>query len=200
MIRRPPRSTRTDTLFPYTTLFRSVHGGTSGIGTTAISFCGLFGVKIIVTCGSDEKCSAALKVGATHAINYGDYDFVEAVLKITAGHGVQAVLDMVGGDYVARNLACLAEDGRHVSIATQRGAKSDVPIIDVMRRRLTLTGSTLRPRSVGFKSMIADELEKSVWPFVREGKLRPVMDSRFPLAEARSEERRGGKECVSTCR
>src|SRR3546814_2855413 len=91
---------------------------------------------------------------------------------------------MVGGDYVARNLACLAEDGLQVSIATQRGAKSDVPIIDVMRRRLTLTGSTLRPRSVGFKSMIADELEKSVWPFVREGKLRPVMDSRFPLAEA----------------
>src|SRR3546814_15149859 len=87
---------------------------------------------------------------------------------------------MVGGDYVARNLACLAEDGRHVSIATQRGAKSEVPIIDVMRRRLTLTGSTLRPRSVVFKSMIADELEKSVWPFVRDGKLRPVMDSRFP--------------------
>src|SRR3546814_4819548 len=134
-----------------------VHGGTSGIGTTAISLCGLFGVKIIVTCGSDEKCSAALKVGATHAINYAASDFVAAVLKITAGHGVQAVLDMVGGDYVARNLACLAEDGRHVSIATQRGAKSDVPIIDVMRRRLTLTGSTLRPRSVGFKSMRSEE-------------------------------------------
>lgn len=161
-----------------------VHGGTSGIGTTAISLCGLFGVKIIVTCGSDEKCSAALKAGATHVINYAASDFVEAVLEITAGLGVQAVLDMVGGDYVARNLACLAEDGRHVSIATQRGAKSEIPIIDVMRKRLTLTGSTLRPRSVGFKSMIADELEKSVWPFVREGKLRPVMDSRFPLAEA----------------
>src|SRR3546814_1240093 len=97
-------------------------------------------------------------------MNYGASELVEAVLKITAGHGVQAVLDMVGGDYVARNLACLAEDGRHVSIATQRGAKSDVPIIDVMRRRLTLTGSTRRPRSVGFQSMIADELEKAVWP------------------------------------
>src|SRR3546814_18829784 len=121
--------------------------------TTAISLCGLFGVKIIVTCGSDEKCSAALKAGATHAINYAASDFVEAVLKITAGHGVQAVLDMVGGDYVARNLACLAEDGRPVSIAPQRGANSDVPLIAVIRRRLTLTGSHLRPHPVGFNSI-----------------------------------------------
>lgn len=161
-----------------------VHGGTSGIGTMAISLCGLFGIRIIVTCGSDEKCAAALDAGATHAINYATADFVEAVREITGGKGVQAVLDMVGGDYVARNLACLAEEGRHVSIATQKGVKAEIPLVPVMQKRLTLTGSTLRPRSVAFKTLIADELAQTVWPFVEEGRLRPVMDRAFPLAEA----------------
>jgi putative PIG3 family NAD(P)H quinone oxidoreductase len=161
-----------------------VHGGTSGIGTMAIALCGLFGIRIIVTCGSEDKCAAALKAGATYAINYATTDFVEAVRDLTGGKGVQAVLDMVGGDYVARNLACLAEDGRHVSIATQRGVKAEIPLVPVMQKRLTLTGSTLRPRSVAFKTLIADELAQTVWPFVEEGKLRPVMDRSFPLAQA----------------
>jgi putative PIG3 family NAD(P)H quinone oxidoreductase len=161
-----------------------VHGGTSGIGTMAIKLCKLFGVHIIVTCGSDEKCSAALEIGADHAINYRTEDFAEAVKAITGGKGVQAVLDMVGGDYVARNLACLAEDGRHVSIATQKGAKAEIPLVTIMQRRLTLTGSTLRPRPVSFKAMIADELAQSVWPFVEQGQLRPVIDRTFPLSEA----------------
>jgi putative PIG3 family NAD(P)H quinone oxidoreductase len=161
-----------------------VHGGTSGIGTMAISLCGLFGIRIIVTCGSEEKCAAALKAGATYAINYATTDFVEAVRDLTGGKGVQAVLDMVGGDYVARNLVCMAEDGRHVSIATQRGVKAEIPLVPVMQKRLTLTGSTLRPRSVAFKTLIADELAQTVWPFVQEGKLRPVMDRSFPLAQA----------------
>lgn len=161
-----------------------VHGGTSGIGTMAIGLCNLFDVKIIVTCGTDEKCAAATKLGADHAINYAAADFVEEVKAITGGKGVQAVLDMVGGDYVARNLACLGEEGRHVSIATQRGVKAEIPLRSVMLQRLTLTGSTLRPRSVTFKSLVAEELAQVVWPFVREGKLRPVMDRRFPLVEA----------------
>jgi putative PIG3 family NAD(P)H quinone oxidoreductase len=161
-----------------------VHGGTSGIGTMAIALCGLFGIRIIVTCGSEDKCAAALKAGATYAINYATTDFVEAVRDLTGGKGVQAVLDMVGGDYVARNLACMAEDGRHVSIATQRGVKAEIPLVPVMQKRLTLTGSTLRPRSVAFKTLIADELAQTVWPFVQEGKLRPVMDRSFPLAQA----------------
>lgn len=161
-----------------------VHGGTSGIGTMAISLCNLFGIRIIVTCGSDGKCAAAMEKGADRAINYSTADFVEEVKAITEGKGVQAVLDMVGGDYVARNLACLAEDGRHVSIATQRGVKAEIPLLPVMQKRLTLTGSTLRPRSVAFKTMIAEELAQTVWPFVEEGKLRPAMDKRFPLAQA----------------
>ncbi|HKR16276.1 NAD(P)H-quinone oxidoreductase [Rhizorhapis sp.] len=161
-----------------------VHGGTSGIGTMAISLCALFGITAIVTCGSDSKCEAALKIGASHAINYATTDFVEAVREITEGRGVQAVLDMVGGDYVPRNLACLAEEGRHVSIATQRGVTAEIPLVAIMQKRLTLTGSTLRPRSVGFKTLIAEELAQTVWPFVEQGKLRPVMDRTFPLAEA----------------
>lgn len=161
-----------------------VHGGTSGIGTMAITLCGLFGIQIIVTCGSEEKCAAAIRGGATHAINYATTDFVEAVRDFTGGQGVQAVLDMVGGDYVPRNIACLADDGRHVSIAAQRGVNAEIPLVPIMRNRLTLTGSTLRPRSVAFKTLIADELAQTVWPFVEEGKLRPVMDRSFPLAEA----------------
>ena len=161
-----------------------VHGGTSGIGTMAIALCGLFGIDIIVTAGSDAKCQAALGLGATHAINYNTDDFVERVTAITAGKGVAAVLDMVGGDYLPRNLKCLAEDGRHVSIAVQGGPTATIEIFDIMRRRLTLTGSTLRPRDAAFKSLVADELSRTVWPHVEAGKLRPVMDRSFPFAEA----------------
>jgi NADPH2:quinone reductase len=160
-----------------------VHGGTSGIGTMAIKLCTLFGIKVIVTCGSDEKCASAREIGALAAINYRTEDFVEQVMKLTADAGVTVVLDMVGGDYVARNVACLADEGRHVSIAFQRGAKAEVPVADIMRRRLILTGSTLRARPVGFKTMVADEIAKTVWPYVEGGRLRPVIDSTFSLSE-----------------
>lgn len=161
-----------------------VHGGTSGIGTMAITLCRLFDIDIIVTCGSEEKCAAALRWGASHAINYHTQDYVAEVARITGGRGVDAVLDMVGGDYIARNIQCLADDGRHVSIAVQGGAKASVFVPAIMSKRLTLTGSTLRPRSVAFKSLVAEELKRVVWPFVEEGKLRPAMDQRFPLTKA----------------
>lgn len=161
-----------------------VHGGGSGIGTMAIVLGKLFGLNVIVTAGSDEKCARAREIGADLAINYRTQDFVEEVRRFTAGSGCQAVLDMVGGDYVPRNLACLADDGRHVSIAIQGGAKAEVSIWDIMRRRLTLTGSTLRGRSTEFKALVATELADAVWPLVRDGRLRPVIDRIFPLAEA----------------
>ncbi|MGE4323749.1 MAG: NAD(P)H-quinone oxidoreductase [Sphingobium sp.] len=161
-----------------------VHGGTSGIGTMAIRLCNLFGVTIIVTCGSDEKCAAATAWGADHAINYRSQDYVAEVRRITDGRGVQAVLDMVGGDYVPRNIECLAEDGRHVSIAVQGGAKATIFLPEIMSRRLTLTGSTLRPRTAAFKALVAEELARTAWAFVEEGKLRPAMDQRFALADA----------------
>ena len=161
-----------------------VHGGTSGIGTMAIALGRLFGLKVIVTCGTDEKCAKALELGAEAAINYRTQDFVEAAQRLTGDKGVNVVLDMVGGDYVPRNLQALAEDGRHVSIAFQRGAKTEIPIADVMRRRLTLTGSTLRPRPIEFKTMVCDEIARTVWPYVEGGRLKPVIDSTFPLAEA----------------
>ncbi|MBA4773148.1 MAG: NAD(P)H-quinone oxidoreductase [Sphingomonas sp.] len=161
-----------------------VHGGTSGIGTMAIALGTIFNLTVIVTAGSDEKCAAALALGAAHAINYRTDDFVARVRDITGGRGVQAVLDMVGGDYVPRNLQCLADDGRHVSIAVQGGLMATIPIFEVMRRRLTLTGSTLRPRDTSFKSMVADELARIVWPHVSAGRLKPVIDTTFPLAQA----------------
>ncbi len=164
--------------------FVLVHGGTSGIGTMAIQLCRLFDIQCIVTCGSPQKCDAARALGAAHAIDYKAEDFVEGVRRITNGKGVAAVLDMVGGDYLPRNLACLADEGRHVSIAFQRGAKAEVNIMDVMRRRLTLTGSTLRARSDSFKALVADELTRTVWPFVEEGRLKPAIDSIFPLEDA----------------
>ncbi|MCP1468718.1 putative PIG3 family NAD(P)H quinone oxidoreductase [Sphingobium sp. OAS761] len=161
-----------------------VHGGTSGIGTMAITLCRLFDIRIVVTCGSDGKCAQAREWGADHAINYRTGDYVAAVKEITGGKGVQAVLDMVGGDYVPRNLECLAEDGRHVSIAVLGGAKASIFIPAIMSKRLTITGSTLRARSVGFKSLVADELMRNVWSFVEEGRLRPAMDRRFALTDA----------------
>jgi NADPH2:quinone reductase len=167
-----------------------VHGGTSGIGTMAIALADLFGLRIIVTCGSDEKCRRAEALGAAHAINYRTEDFVAEVARLTGGSGVHIVLDMVGGDYLKRNLDCLAEEGRHVSIAVQGGATGEVNIAKVMQRRLTLTGSTLRPRSSQFKCLVADELSRAVWPHVEAGKLRPAIDSIFPLAEAAEAHRR----------
>ena len=161
-----------------------VHGGTSGIGTMAITLGRLFGLRVIVTCGTDEKCARALEIGAEAAVNYRTADFVEVAQRLTDGNGVDVVLDMVGGDYVARNLKALAEDGRHVSIAFQRGAKVEITIAEVMRRRLTLTGSTLRGRSVEFKTMVADEITKTVWPYVTGGRLKPIVDSTFPLNDA----------------
>ena len=166
-----------------------VHGGTSGIGTMAILLGKLFDLTVIVTCGSDAKCAHALKIGAAHAINYRTRDFVAEIERITDGRGVAAILDMVGGDYLARNVECLADDGRHVSIAVQRGVKAEISIVDIMRRRLTLTGSTLRPRSAAFKALVADEIAREVWPHVVAGRLRPVIDRTYPLAEAREAHR-----------
>ena len=156
-----------------------VHGGTSGIGTMAIALGHLFGLTVIVTAGSDEKCARALEIGAAFAINYRNLDFVAEVARITGGRGCEAVLDMVGGDYLPRNLQCLADDGRHVSIAVLGGAKAEVFIPQIMARRLTLTGSTLRARSLSFKTLVAEEIARTVWPHVAAGRLRPVVDSVF---------------------
>ena len=161
-----------------------VHGGTSGIGTMAIALGRLFGLTMIVTCGSDEKCARAIEIGANHAINYATQDFVAEVARITGGAGCAAVLDMVGGDYVPRNLQCLADDGRHVSIAVLGGAKTEIFIPLLMMKRLTLTGSTLRARNLSFKALVAEEIARTVWPHVEAGRLRPVIDRVFPLSDA----------------
>lgn len=161
-----------------------VHGGTSGIGSMAAMLGRLLGVKVIVTCGGADKCKAALKIGAAHAIDYKAVDFAEEVLRLTDGKGVAMVLDMVAGDYVPRNLRCLADDGRHVTIAVQGGVRAELNMAEIMRRRLMLTGSTLRPRSNVFKALLAQEIADNAWPFVESGQLRPVMDQTFPLADA----------------
>jgi len=161
-----------------------IHGGTSGIGTTAILLAKSFGMEVIVTCGDDAKCAAATRIGADLAINYRTADYAEAVLAHTGGKGVNIVLDMVSGDYVAKNLKCLAEDGRHVTIAVLGGTRAEINMALVMMKRLTLTGSTLRPRSDAFKSALADEIADNAWPIFADGELSPVMDMTFPLAEA----------------
>ncbi len=167
-----------------------VHGGTSGIGVTAILLAKARGLTVIVTAGSAAKCDAARALGADHAIDYKTQDFAVEVARVTGGRGVDVVLDMVGGDYIARNIKCLADDGRHVSIAFQRGPVAEVNFFDVMRRRLTLTGSTLRPRPVAFKAAIAVALEAEVWPLFAAGKLRAVTDKVLPLAQAADAHRR----------
>ena len=161
-----------------------VQGGTSGIGVTAIQLARAMGATVIVTAGSDAKCAACLALGAHHAINYKTQDFVEEAKRITAGKGVDVVLDMVAGDYVAREVECLAEDGRLVIIAVQGGVKSAFNAGLVLRRRLTITGSTLRPRPVAFKGAIARALREHVWPLIAAGTVRPVIYRTFAAADA----------------
>jgi len=161
-----------------------VHGGTSGIGTMAIKLARLFDVSVIATCGSDEKCAAALEVGANHAINYRTADFVEQVKGLTQGKGADVILDVVAGSYTQRNLDCLATDGRLVTIATLGGPQAEVHMGKLMVRRQTMTGSTLRARSDAFKTALADDIAQNVWPLVAEGALRPQMDRSYPLDQA----------------
>jgi NADPH2:quinone reductase len=156
-----------------------IQGGTSGIGVTAIQLGKAFGATVIATAGSDDKCEACLKLGADHAINYRTADFAEEARRLTGGKGVDVILDMVAGDYVAREIQCLAEDGRLVIIAVQGGAKSEVNAGLVLRRRLTITGSTLRPRPVAFKGAIAKSLREKVWPLLESGAVKPVIHSVF---------------------
>jgi NADPH2:quinone reductase len=161
-----------------------VQGGTSGIGVTAIQMAKALGARVIATAGSDDKCAACLKLGADHAINYRTQDFVTAVAELTGGQGVNVVLDMVAGDYVAREIECLAEDGRLVIIAVQGGVKAGFNAGLVLRRRLTITGSTLRPRPVAFKAAIAASLRTRVWPLLQSGSIQPVVHRVFPASEA----------------
>lgn len=161
-----------------------VQGGTSGIGVTAIQLARAFGATVIATAGSDEKCAACVRLGAHHAINYKSQDFVAEAKRITEGRGVDVVLDMVAGDYVAREVECVAEDGRIVIIAVQGGVKSEFNAGLVLRRRLTITGSTLRPRPVSFKGAIARSLRDRVWPLLAAGTVRPVIHSTFAAADA----------------
>ena len=159
-----------------------IQGGSSGIGVTAIQIAKALGATVLVTAGSDDKCEACLKLGADHAINYRTSDFVEEAKKLTGGKGVDVILDMVAGDYVAREIECLAEDGRLVIIAVQGGVKSQINAGLVLRRRLTITGSTLRPRPVAFKGAIARALREKVWPLLESGAIKPVIHSTFAAA------------------
>jgi len=161
-----------------------VHGGSSGIGTTAIQLAHRFGARVLTTAGTQEKCDRCVELGAELAINYREPDFVEAVKAATAGKGADVILDMVGGDYVARNYDAAAVDGRIVQIATLGGATAEANYAKLMVKRLTHTGSTLRPRSVEFKAGLAAELEAKVWPLLTERQVAPVMDMIFPLKEA----------------
>lgn len=161
-----------------------IQGGTSGIGVTAVQLARALGATVIATAGSDDKCAACLELGAHHAINYKSQDFVAEIKRITQDRGVDVVLDMVAGDYVAREVECLAEDGRLVIIAVQGGIKSAFNAGLVLRRRLTITGSTLRPRSVAFKGAIAQALRERVWPLLASGQVRPMIHRTFPAADA----------------
>jgi len=161
-----------------------VQGGTSGIGVTAIQLAKAAGSKVIATAGSDDKCAACLRLGADHAINYRSADFVAEVRRISAGRGVDVILDMVAGSYVARELQCLAEDGRLVIIAVQGGVDAQIDAGAVLRRRLTITGSTLRPRPMAFKAAIARSLRERVWPWLESGKVKSVIHQVFPAAQA----------------
>ncbi len=161
-----------------------VHGGSSGIGTTAIQLARAFGARVFSTAGSAEKCAACEALGAERAINYREEDFVAVAKEATGGKGLDLILDMVGGDYVQRNIEALAPDGRLVYIAFLGGSKVEVNLLPMMLKRLTLTGSTLRARSPEFKAAIADNLRRKVWPLIEKGEVKPVIAERFPLAEA----------------
>ena len=161
-----------------------VQGGSSGIGVTAILIAKALGHQVIVTAGTDEKCAACVRLGADFAINYKTQDFVEEIKKITEGKGVNVVLDMVTGSYVQREIDCLADDGRIVIIAIQGGSKAEVNTGQILRRRLTVTGSTLRPRSVAFKRQIAMQLHERIWPLLNSGNLKPVIYKTFSLEQA----------------
>ena len=161
-----------------------VQGGTSGIGVTAIQMAKAAGAIVIATAGSDDKCAACVALGADHAINYKSHDFVEEVKRITNGRGVDVILDMVAGAYVARELKCLAEDGRLVIIAVQGGVEAQFDAGMVLRRRLTISGSTLRPRPLAFKTAIAKALQAKVWPWIESGRIKPVIYRVFPATEA----------------
>jgi putative PIG3 family NAD(P)H quinone oxidoreductase len=167
-----------------------VHGGSSGIGTTAIQLAKAFGAKVIATAGSADKCKACLELGADRAVNYRTEDFVATAKEATAGKGVDVTLDMVGGDYTERNIIAAAEDGRIVQIATLAGADVKLNIARLMMKRITLTGSTLRPRTREVKAGFARALEAKVWPLLAAGKVKVVMDSTFPLAKAADAHRR----------
>jgi putative PIG3 family NAD(P)H quinone oxidoreductase len=166
-----------------------IHGGSSGIGTTAIQLARAFGARVFATAGSAEKCAACERLGAEHAINYRDADFVAAVRARTDGRGVDLILDMVGGEYLARNIDALAVDGRLVQIAVLGGAKSQINMVPILQRRLTVTGSTLRPRPVAEKGAIARALRDRVWPLLESGAVSPVVFQTFPLRDAASAHR-----------
>ncbi|MCC6248858.1 MAG: NAD(P)H-quinone oxidoreductase [Rubrivivax sp.] len=161
-----------------------VQGGSSGIGVTAIQLAKAFGCKVIVTAGSDDKGRACVALGADHAINYRTQDFVGETLQHTGGKGADVVLDMVGGDYIERELKCLAEDGRLALIAVQGGTSSKIDAGLVLRRRLSITGSTLRPRGIAYKTQLARELRERVWPLIAAGRIKPVIHQVFPAAQA----------------
>jgi len=161
-----------------------VQGGSSGIGVTAIQLATALGHRVLATAGSDDKCRAVEALGAERGINYRNEDFAAVVKELTDGKGVDVILDMVAGDYVAREIDCLADDGRLVVIALLGGSKANLDMGQVLRRRLTITGSTLRPRPVAFKAAIARQLREQVWPLFAQGKLKPVIHSTFPLAQA----------------
>jgi NADPH2:quinone reductase len=161
-----------------------VHGGTSGIGVTAIQLAKALGAKVIATAGSDDKCKACIELGADHAVNYRTQDFAAEAKRLTEGRGVDVVLDMVAGDYLGREIDCIATDGRIAIIAVQGGTKSTIDSGAVLRKRVTISGSTLRPRSVAYKSGLAQALRERVWPLIEAGRFKPVIHRVFPAAEA----------------
>ena len=163
-----------------------VHGGSSGIGTTTIQLAKAFGAKVFVTAGTADKCNFCTELGADEAINYNEKDFVTEINRLTENKGVDVILDMIGGDYFPRNIKCMGYDARLVQIAIQNGPKTEVNLLPIMLKRLTITGSTLRARSTPFKNKIAEQLLEKVWPLLDSGKIKPVIHATFPLSEAAS--------------
>lgn len=161
-----------------------VHGGSSGIGTTAIQLAKAMGATVFTTAGSSDKCEFCQDLGVTAAINYRREDFVERIDALTDGKGVNLILDIVGGDYLQRNLSCLATDGRLIQIALQGGSKTAINLLPIMLKRLTVTGSTLRARGVDFKAQVAKDLLENAWPLIEDGSVKPIIDSTFALADA----------------